>query len=83
MRKIGSVPSVASNRARTFSGVIVHPAPGWWQVTHARPLPPRLWKTGLAKSIDPVVEYVPSMPVALGARAMEDDAIGRRHAQAR
>ena len=29
VRKIGSIPSVASNRARTFSGVIVHPALGW------------------------------------------------------
>src|SRR6516225_1645638 len=50
VRKIGSVPPVASNRFWTSSGVIVQPAAATWQEEQDRPFVPRLWKNGLDRS---------------------------------
>ena len=47
-RNSGSVPWLASKRARICTGVIVHPALGSWQVTHERPLVPIGLKKGLS-----------------------------------
>src|SRR4051794_30688352 len=44
VRKIGSVPLDASNRAWTPAGAIDQPWSIWWQVKHARPLLPSAWK---------------------------------------
>src|SRR6266704_2691164 len=65
VRKIGSVPPVASKRACTLAGVTVQPVLGWWQLTQARPLVPRLWKNGPVRSTLPAVLKVAASPVGL------------------
>ena len=55
VRKIGSRPSVSSNRSRSSSGVIVHACAGRWQVKQVRPFVPRSWKNGFVLSIEGAV----------------------------
>lgn len=64
VRKIGSVPLVASNRAWTPAGVIDQPWSISWQVKHARSLLPSTWKNAPVWMITPAVECVDSVPVA-------------------
>ena len=70
VRKTGSVPPVASKRAWTPCGVIVHPVAGWWQLTQARPFVPRLWKNGPVRSTVPVVLKVAATPLGLANGSM-------------
>src|SRR5205823_11622805 len=54
----------------TRAGVIVKPEEGSWQVTHARPLVPRLWKNGLLVSILPFLANVRDTPPSFGKPRM-------------
>ena len=77
VRKIGSVPPVASKRAWTFSGVIVQPRR--LVAGHAgAPLVPRLWKNGLVRSTLPVV-----LKVAAPARVGKGQHVGKKRLLAR
>src|SRR5437867_12031875 len=48
VRKIGSLPRVASNRSCRPAGVTVMLFSGWWHVTQRRPFTPRSRKKGLS-----------------------------------
>src|SRR6185295_18123129 len=53
VRKIGSRPSVAANRAWTCDGTIDQPSDAAWHEPQERPLVPSDWKNGLLVSTAP------------------------------
>src|SRR5476649_2198845 len=67
-RNTGSSPALAVKRADKPSGVMLQPLPGWWQLTHARPLPKGL-KKGLLVSIAPALLTVSEAPSSFGTGA--------------
>src|SRR5438309_2130880 len=64
VRKIGSVPPVASKRACTPAGVIPQFAAGSWHVAHTRPFVPFDTKNGFVRLNGQIVVYVVVCPVA-------------------
>src|SRR5262245_23139166 len=72
VRKMGSIPRVFSNRARTSWGEIAQPVEGTWHETHDLPFVPRLWKNGFEKSSGrPSSVIVRSTPDGFGVSSTE------------
>src|SRR5471032_3559415 len=67
-RNTGASPALAVTRADNPAGVMLQPLPGWWQLTHARPLPNGL-KKGLPVSIAPALLKVSEAPSSFGTGA--------------
>src|SRR5215813_1498798 len=64
VRKMGSRPRVATKRCWTLAAETDIPSLGWWQVAQERPLLPKLWKKGPARSMPPpLVLYVSEAPL--------------------
>ena len=66
VRKIGSMPLVASNLVRMPAGVTVMLLSAWWHVTHRRPFAPRSRKKGFVSATtgNPAALIVWATPVS-------------------